>query len=169
MPLELRTVIPHFMAHIVKMKVRETSPIIAQERENLVFSFRTKIVIFRHQISSWLKTSLSEWWQTHLLDIPCGLVARIRRSHRRGRGSIPRKGVLFVNMQISVLRARISCHDNRQWWDGSLVSISHSETYESNRDGSSNFPFALKPLLQGRLELPTFAFLCQYWLISTTR
>ena len=92
MPLELRTVIPHFMAHIVKMKVRETSPIIAQERENLVFSFRTKIVIFRHQISSWLKTSLSEWWQTHLLDIPCGLVARIRRSHRRGRGSIPRTG-----------------------------------------------------------------------------
>ena len=46
--------------------------------------------------------------------IPCGLVARIRRFHRRGRGSIPRKGVLFVNMQISVLRARISCHDNRQ-------------------------------------------------------
>ena len=24
--------------------------------------------------------------------IPCGLVARIRRSHRRGRGSIPRTG-----------------------------------------------------------------------------
>ena len=24
--------------------------------------------------------------------IPCGLVARIRRFHRRGRGSIPRKG-----------------------------------------------------------------------------
>ena len=28
--------------------------------------------------------------------IPCGLVARIRRSHRRGRGSIPRTGVFFV-------------------------------------------------------------------------
>ena len=25
--------------------------------------------------------------------IPCGLVVRIRRSHRRGRGSIPRMGV----------------------------------------------------------------------------
>ena len=24
--------------------------------------------------------------------VPCGLVARIRRSHRRGRGSIPRTG-----------------------------------------------------------------------------
>ena len=27
------------------------------------------------------------------ITIPCGLVARIRRFHRRGRGSIPRKGV----------------------------------------------------------------------------
>ena len=27
---------------------------------------------------------------------PCGLVARIRRSHRRGRGSIPRKGEYFL-------------------------------------------------------------------------
>ena len=26
------------------------------------------------------------------MTIPCGLVARIRRFHRRGRGSIPRKG-----------------------------------------------------------------------------
>ena len=26
------------------------------------------------------------------VTIPCGLVARIRRFHRRGRGSIPRKG-----------------------------------------------------------------------------
>ena len=25
--------------------------------------------------------------------IPCGLVVRIRRSHRRGRGSIPRMGI----------------------------------------------------------------------------
>ena len=37
--------------------------------------------------------------------IPCGLVARIRRSHRRGRGSIPRKGetnfhVIFDFMKI---------------------------------------------------------------------
>ena len=30
--------------------------------------------------------------------IPCGLVARIRRFHRRGRGSIPRKGVLILNV-----------------------------------------------------------------------
>ena len=28
--------------------------------------------------------------------IPCGLVARIRRSHRRGPGSIPGTGVLFL-------------------------------------------------------------------------
>ena len=31
-----------------------------------------------------------------LLSVPCGLVARIRRSHRRGRGSIPRKGEYFL-------------------------------------------------------------------------
>ncbi len=29
------------------------------------------------------------------VSVPCGLVVRIRRSHRRGRGSIPRMGVLF--------------------------------------------------------------------------
>ena len=44
--------------------------------------------------------------QTHLIDpintlsahklcVPVGLVVRIRRSHRRGRGSIPRLGVRF--------------------------------------------------------------------------
>ena len=36
---------------------------------------------------------------THLPAIPCGLVVRIRRSHRRGRGSIPRMGegrILFL-------------------------------------------------------------------------
>ena len=33
-----------------------------------------------------------------LKDIPCGLVVRIRRFHRRGRGSIPRTGVkYFIN------------------------------------------------------------------------
>ena len=29
------------------------------------------------------------------MAVPCGLVVRIRRSHRRGRGSIPRMGVFF--------------------------------------------------------------------------
>ena len=36
------------------------------------------------------------WWDRSVITcslIPCGLVARIRRSHRRGRGSIPRTGV----------------------------------------------------------------------------
>ncbi len=31
----------------------------------------------------------------YVSSIPCGLVVRIRRSHRRGRGSIPRMGVFF--------------------------------------------------------------------------
>ena len=37
--------------------------------------------------------------------IPCGLVARIRRFHRRGRGSIPRKGVLFTSHTLTLLRS----------------------------------------------------------------
>ena len=32
---------------------------------------------------------------SHSFAIPCGLVARIRRSHRRGRGSIPCTEGLF--------------------------------------------------------------------------
>ena len=37
--------------------------------------------------------------------IPCGLVARIRRSHRRGRGSIPRTGGIlrFSNLNDNFL------------------------------------------------------------------
>ena len=30
-------------------------------------------------------------------QLPCGLVVRIRRSHRRGRGSIPRTGAMFCS------------------------------------------------------------------------
>ena len=33
-----------------------------------------------------------------LLTIPVGLVVRIRRSHRRGRGSIPRQGASFLRI-----------------------------------------------------------------------
>ena len=33
-----------------------------------------------------------KWFPLASSIIPCGLVARIRRFHRRGRGSIPRKG-----------------------------------------------------------------------------
>ena len=45
--------------------------------------------------------------------IPCGLVARIRRFHRRGRGSIPRKGELTFwehFFGISVRSTVIRCH-----------------------------------------------------------
>ena len=38
-------------------------------------------------------SSSSGFNKSSLFPIPCGLVARIRRFHRRGRGSIPRKGV----------------------------------------------------------------------------
>jgi hypothetical protein len=32
-----------------------------------------------------------------------GLVARIRRSHRRGRGSIPRQGITFYILRIIIV------------------------------------------------------------------
>ena len=33
-----------------------------------------------------------------MMCIPCGLVVRIRRFHRRGRGSIPRMGDSFLTL-----------------------------------------------------------------------
>ena len=42
------------------------------------------------------------WWDRSVIScslIPCGLVARIRRSHRRGRGSIPRTGVCLAMLK----------------------------------------------------------------------
>ena len=42
------------------------------------------------------------WWDRSVITcslIPCGLVARIRRSHRRGRGSIPRTGVCLAMLK----------------------------------------------------------------------
>ena len=36
--------------------------------------------------------------------VPCGLVARIRRSHRRGRGSIPRTGVYLNHYSLHLKR-----------------------------------------------------------------
>ena len=42
------------------------------------------------------------WWDRSVITcslIPCGLVARIRRSHRRGRGSIPRTGVCLARLK----------------------------------------------------------------------
>ena len=42
------------------------------------------------------------WWDRSVIScslIPCGLVARIRRSHRHGRGSIPRTGVCLAMLK----------------------------------------------------------------------
>ena len=49
-----------------------------------------RIFIFKNMIGKDQLQSPSFF--SHLFHIPCGLVARIRRFHRRGRGSIPRKG-----------------------------------------------------------------------------
>ena len=60
--------------------------------------------------------------------IPCGLVVRIRRSHRRGRGSIPRMGVSlfffffffsFLNKCTKIVqcrkKARFQMQDSKPW------------------------------------------------------
>ena len=41
------------------------------------------------------KEKISLCFSAHLIQLPRGLVVRIRRSHRRGRGSIPRTGTSF--------------------------------------------------------------------------
>ena len=59
-------------------------------------------------MGTWIKST-----QTAQVRIPCGLVARIRRFHRRGRGSIPRKGeTTFWEhfLEISVHSSVIGCH-----------------------------------------------------------
>ena len=42
-----------------------------------------------------------------LFHIPCGLVARIRRFHRRGRGSIPRKGGQILDDENSCSKRKL--------------------------------------------------------------
>ena len=59
------------------------------------------------------------WYDQKLwyADIPDGLVVRIRRSHRRGRGSIPRLGVHFYKFTNiwksceSGMFCKSACHD----------------------------------------------------------
>ena len=50
----------------------------------------------------------------YLRHVPCGLVARIWRFHRRGRGSIPRKGVLLdvVSLHLCLLSLFVLVCDN---------------------------------------------------------
>ena len=45
-----------------------------------------------HQLTHMLGDDKRFQWEQTGMVIPCGLVVRIRRSHRRGRGSIPRMG-----------------------------------------------------------------------------
>ena len=43
--------------------------------------------------------------------VPCGLVARIRRSHRRGRGSIPRTGAytIAISKDVEASKEPVEC------------------------------------------------------------
>ena len=46
--------------------------------------------------------------------LPCGLVARIRRFHRRGRGSIPRKGETVILAEFVIPEKPCFKSDKRQ-------------------------------------------------------
>ena len=49
-----------------------------------------------------------------LREIPCGLAVRIRRSHRRGRGSTPRMGVFFFHLCNNCLILNTNIEENKQ-------------------------------------------------------
>ena len=52
----------------------------------------------------------------HVIMVPCGLVVRIRRSHRRGRGSIPRTGgniLLMAGVDIFSFNTNYKRKDGR--------------------------------------------------------
>ena len=58
--------------------------------------------------------------------VPCGLVARIRRFHRRGRGSIPRMGDFFSFTFLVSLKLCLRRHEliDHQGTGGSVVECS---------------------------------------------
>ena len=74
------------------------------------------------------------WWDRSVITcslIPCGLVARIRRSHRRGRGSIPRTGVCLARLKENKKHCCFSycCLANpflKHWWFITNISSLHT-------------------------------------------
>ena len=64
--------------------------------------FAKKKVFYINELSQKLNRLIGMLPKTR----PCGLVARIRRSHRRGRGSIPRTGTKFFFLQLYTLDMR---------------------------------------------------------------
>ena len=72
-----------------------------------------------------------EWSVITSSLIPCGLVARIRRSHRRGRGSIPRTGVCLARLKENKKHCCFSycCLANpflKHWWFITNISSLHT-------------------------------------------
>ena len=62
-------------------------------------------------------------------QLPRGLVVRIRRSHRRGRGSIPRTGTTFFKEPLGFSLSSMSCSSLSAILGSIVVSISacHAE------------------------------------------
>ena len=54
------------------------------------------------QFSDWSCNGIRSASETFCCHLPGGLVVRIRRFHRRGRGSIPRLGIIFLSEPKSI-------------------------------------------------------------------
>ncbi len=66
-----------------------------------------KIVRWKGWLHEWTKMSFVHLWVCVCIYVSCrvfGLVARIWASHARGRGSIPREGVLFWPWSLFLLK-----------------------------------------------------------------
>ena len=72
------------------------------------------VVIERHELYFMTAFDINIDAKYVQAELPCGLVARIRRSHRRGRGSIPRTGDV-LSMHTNITRD-LSCQGH---WHGS--------------------------------------------------
>ena len=90
---------------------------------------------FHGNINSTIKTRANESAVTNTVKtpahIPRGLVVRIRRSHRRGPGSIPGVGICFFLFTFSIPRA------NRNY----KVIATFKTTETIQRDGQSFLSF----------------------------
>ena len=96
-------------------------------------------------------------------EFPCGLVARIRRSHRRGPGSIPGTGVFFPFPQVHLfahLRYMLNFYVNDSQAAGLQYAVIRSSKTATCcvapmfRIGPNPNPYSFLPLLLTRDAIP---------------
>ena len=77
------------------------------------------------------------------VTVPCGLVVRIRRFHRRGRGSIPRMGDFFSFTFLVSLKLCLRRHEliDHQGTGGSVVECSPATKFNCSRARAARVRF----------------------------